>query len=271
MKKPTLNIINKKSKEEFSRGYLGASEIGESCHRKIWYNYRWWAPQVFDPRIKDIFLLGHAIEELVLAKFKNDNPNFKVYDKKPDGRQFRFTKMGGAFAGSLDAIIKGFVEFPDTPVVVDVKSFKESRFKNWQRKGVKQSDPKYYTQLNMYAGAFKLEKCAIIGYNKNTSEIDYELFDADPDHFQEKLDLAKEILEANTPPDRAWANPAYFECKWCNFSENCWYGLGPSVNCRTCKSYRVDLETGWGRCNINNAQLTFDKQSQGCELHETIV
>lgn len=45
-----------------TRGHLGASQIGKSCSRELWYNFRWVYSHIFEPRMYRLFQRGHFEE-----------------------------------------------------------------------------------------------------------------------------------------------------------------------------------------------------------------
>ena len=47
-----------RSQKEKPRGYLGASSIGDPCHRRLWYGFRFATPESFEGRILRLFPNG---------------------------------------------------------------------------------------------------------------------------------------------------------------------------------------------------------------------
>ena len=47
---PNINDAYRKEDEGF-RTHLGASQIGQECNRKIWYNFRWTKKSHFEGKI----------------------------------------------------------------------------------------------------------------------------------------------------------------------------------------------------------------------------
>ena len=50
------------------RNHLGASLMGETCSRKLWYNFRWIREELHEGRVQRLFQVGHEAE-----------PRFKMY------------------------------------------------------------------------------------------------------------------------------------------------------------------------------------------------
>src|SRR5574344_3153084 len=69
---PTL--IDAYISEKTPRGYLGASSIGESCTRKLWYKFRFAKKeQIDDARLMRLFNRGHLEEARFIALLKMIN------------------------------------------------------------------------------------------------------------------------------------------------------------------------------------------------------
>lgn len=56
------NFCEKHFEQDF-REHLGASVIGDECHRKLWYQFRWVIKSDFDARMLRLFNRGHLEEE----------------------------------------------------------------------------------------------------------------------------------------------------------------------------------------------------------------
>ena len=105
----------KKTEEgrEEIRTHLGASQIGTSCSRELWYQFRWADQEEFDGRMYRLFRRGKNEEVDITADLKQ--AGIDVIDKDPrTGRQWRFEALGGHFGAELDAIGKGFPEDTST-------------------------------------------------------------------------------------------------------------------------------------------------------------
>lgn len=197
--------------QESLRGYLGMSGIGHPCARKIWYSFRQFTPQARDGRIKMIFSLGNAVEVEVLKWLR-------LAGYQIDGQQEHFSALNGFFAGHCDGIIHGITQRPH---ILEIKSASDSRFKAFQAGSIVKVSPVYAAQVQCYMGYSGLERALFVVMNKNTSEIYTERVHFDREAFTQLEAKARWILDANQPPDRAYADEGR-ECSMCEFAGHCW-------------------------------------------------
>ena len=60
------------ARQDKERNYLGASIIGDPCHRKLFYSFRWVSPpERFDGRMVRLFETGHREEALMIADLRH--------------------------------------------------------------------------------------------------------------------------------------------------------------------------------------------------------
>ncbi len=205
-------IMERVSKKE-SRQYMGASGLGEPCDAKLWYSYKH-PKNVDDPRIHRIFDLGHSLEETLVGYFKD--AGLALHTQQENGEQFGFED--GIIAGHVD----GFLEYNDEYYLVEFKSFNAKRFEAFKKLGVKESDPKYNTQVQVYMGKFDLEKCIFVGICKNTCALHLEIVNYDPIEHHWAINRGKQIGVKNERPDRKYGHKSNFNCKQCSYRTECW-------------------------------------------------
>jgi hypothetical protein len=207
------DAIIRRASLKTSRNYMGASGLGEKCDRKLWYSYK--LPEtITDPRINRIFDLGNNLEDVVVKYMRDAGLIIHTHDE--NGEQFGF--VDGIIAGHCD----GVLETPDGPVMVEFKTFNTKRFENFKKVGIKESDPKYYTQIQVYIEKFELNKGVVIGIDKNDCELHIEWLDADPIEAHWAINRGKEIGNRETEPDRGYGHKSSFQCKLCNYRAKCW-------------------------------------------------
>lgn len=200
------------------RGYLGMSEIGEPCSRKIWYNQNDPVP-IEDPRVLRIFDLGNLIEDAMIKKLKE--AGFELLDRDPDtGEQFRFTDLDERFSGGIDGVIRGLPESSKWHVW-EMKSANDRRFKQFKEEGYI-SEPVYYGQIQLYMHYTGLDRAMVMVYNKNNSDIYYERIKYEKSTAKNLISKALEILEAEEPPERAYKRKSFYKCRFCNHKDKCW-------------------------------------------------
>jgi len=121
-------------------GKLWASDIGESCNRKLWMKFKDPGGEEPIPSHTQVkFIYGDLVEEIIL--YLMAEAGYKVSD-----RQHRVEKKlaGWTISGRIDAIINGRV--------VDVKSTSSFGFKKYAGNTLEHADDTfgYIHQLNFY-------------------------------------------------------------------------------------------------------------------------
>jgi hypothetical protein len=84
LEKRILDDINEYCKVLYSSGHrnhLGASELGENCHRKLWYKFRWAKKEDFDGRILRLFNVGHSAEARFISYLRGVGFEVKEFEK----------------------------------------------------------------------------------------------------------------------------------------------------------------------------------------------
>jgi len=200
------------------RSYLGASELGYPCDRRVWYSYH--MPEkreAIPPRVKRIFDMGHMIEEYVLDLLKD--AGIIVWGEKPDGTQFGF--KDDEIRGHADGIVKGIPE-SDQPHLLEIKSMNKSNFAKCEKRGIESEFYHYFIQMQIYMLKLELKNGLFISYCKDNSELYTERIKLDKMKAEFYLKRGKELVIENKTPDRKFKSSAYFECKFCPFKEECW-------------------------------------------------
>lgn len=209
------HAITEKARSEKPRTYLGASSIGEECHRKLWYSFHKPKP-ILDPRINRIFRLGNLIEDEIIALLRE--AGFTVYTEDENGEQFGF--IDGPVAGHIDGVILGLPE-STKPHLLELKSAKDKSWKEFVKKGYAK-DPKYMAQVQIYMRKMNLENALVIVYNKDTSELYLERIKLKKRHADALISKGKAIAEMGSEPPRQYSSKTFYKCKLCDWKEECW-------------------------------------------------
>jgi len=220
--------IIKANKSQKRRTYLGASSLGDSCSRKIQYRYMNQKPDKeseFSAKLLRIFQFGHAIEDMAHGWLIKAGFDLKSTDK--NGEQFGFSIAEDQIKGHIDGVICGGLDELQYPMLWECKSANDRSFNEFVRKGVKEVNLTYASQIALYQAYMNLtENPALFTVvNKNTCEIYYELVPFDKFLAQKTSDKAVEILKAvkhNEVLPRVAVNSDYFMCKRCEFRNSCW-------------------------------------------------
>lgn len=209
------------------RSYLGASIIATPCNRALSYRYTNTPPdpgRAVTGRAQRIFDIGHASEELMAQWLAEAGFEISRADQET-GQQYRFTAIGGRISGAVDGIVRSG-PLGRWPAVWEAKSLKNSRWKKVQEEGLKQSEPIYYGQVQVYQAAMRLTEnpALFTALNKDTAEIYVELVPYDEDHAGWLLERAVTITSRADPEqeERLGRTADDFVCRWCDWRERCW-------------------------------------------------
>lgn len=248
--------------DEPARKYLGGSAIGKSCERELWYGFRWALSEHFDGRILRLFQYGHQAEPRFIAELKK--AGISVYQFDEDGEQFKMVAGKGHFGGHADGKGEGFPGDPGMHLL-EFKTHNDKSFKALKSKGVA-SKPQHVAQVQVYMGLLGLKKAYYLAENKNDSDLYDEVIEFDQTQFDDLMRKAERIIFADSAPPRIAKTAAWFECKFCNFTDIC-HGKGlPNKSCRTCASATPIADGAW-HCDRHGDLIPEDFSRTGCGQH----
>lgn len=228
----TLDAVDRalvaESQKQKPRTYLGFSEIGEQCERRLWYRINQYPRLPFDAASLRRFEDGH-LGEALMAKRLRMVEGIELHTAGDDGEQFGFSDLNGMFRGHMDGAIKGILEAPQTWHVWEHKQTDEKKMNDLRKlkndKGEKnaleQWDFTYYCQAVLYmhysgmrrhyltvssAGGRAYTSCRTDENNKLAFSL------------REK---AERIIASPSEPARINENPSFYKCKFCEFRNVC--------------------------------------------------
>lgn len=263
-----MNIIDFLKKEtsgqvpNADRGYNGMSTIGDSCGRKLQYNmYLASGEGSIDKRIMRLFNDGHKFEDTIINIIKD--MGYEVY-----GRQDNYKDEHEMWFGHSD----GFLSYQGRSYLLEMKTHNDKSFKALQKSGMKASKPTHYAQMQMYMGYGEYESGLYIAYNKNDSDLYFELVPFSEKFFVDLKIKSETIIASDKLLPRIGNNTAsWFECKFCDHINVCFNRELPDKNCRTCHWAEVTAGNKWactyGRTEIGDLPLKFEEQKAGCDNH----
>jgi hypothetical protein len=256
---------------EQPRGYLGASLIGHSCERYLWYTFRYCYRPEFSGRMYRLFETGDFEE----ARFVSDLRSIgcEVHERDEAGNQFAVSALGGHFSGHMDSGILGVIEAPKTWHVGEFKTHNAKSFAKLKKEGVKKAKPQHYAQMMVYMGLSGMTRALYLARNKDTDELYSERVRFDKAEFDSLMGRAERIIKATEPPARISNRPDYYECGYCDAKEICWGSARsalpiPAISCRQCchSTPTMDGEARW-TCEKHARGLSVSDQSRGCDDH----
>ena len=202
---------------------LRASKAGFPCLRNLYYSVNGYKPEV-STKSQRIFDVGTFLEPLVVDWLRQDGWNVE-YNAGSQNAPLELTVdiQDGKLAGHPD----GFMSHPDglQNVLFDIKTMNDRAFTLWKREGTLKAKPQYADQLHIYAmgtvdAGRSVEHLAIVGINKNNSDLHIDVFDFKDIQAENIIIRAQLIFGLNkTPADNcpaeAWC------CSYCEFSHIC--------------------------------------------------
>jgi CRISPR/Cas system-associated exonuclease Cas4 (RecB family) len=245
------------------REHLGASLIGHSCDRYIWYSFRWAATPSWDGRMLRLFDRGKREEAVVAEELRGIGVDLHTHD---GDKQIECRDDGGHFGGSVDGIGRGFPEAPKSWAVLEVKTHSAKSFTELKKLGVAESKPQHYAQMQSYMGLLSVERAMYFAVNKDNDEIYTEWVHFDEDAFKAMQERARRVIDAKTPPAKLSEDPANWQCKGCSFFDVCHASKVAEVSCRTC-CHASPVASGAWRCELLSTLRNKGEQRAACEQH----
>lgn len=251
-------------REDGFRPHLGASLIGKSCERALWYDFRWVTRATFPGRILRLFETGQLEEARLVRNLRRSGAT--VLDLDPEtGRQWRVEAHDGHFGGSLDAVALGLLEAPRTWHVVEFKTHSAKSFRELVAKGVAEAKPQHWAQMQVYMALTGLTRAMYVAVCKDTDDLHIERVRADRDAAERLLAKAARVIFTARPPARISEDPAWWECRFCEHHELCHGEAAPAITCRSCL-HATPVEGGW-HCARWDQMIDVSTQRQGCPKH----
>lgn len=245
-----------------TRNYMGLSGIGEKCIRKLQYTFRMASNNDTNFRTQRIFDLGNIIEQLIIWELERIGISVK-------NQQKGITGAFGHWKGHIDGTALGIIEAPRTEHLLECKSHKDKLFKKLVDDGVRESNPKYYSQMQIYMDGLRLKRGLYVGYNKDNSELYFERVYPDKDHVQELKEKQQVVIMEELPAHRIGSGKiSWYECKFCKHKDVCFNQIVPLKNCGTCE-YRDVYDNGVFKCSKkNDYALSWSEMRNGCFFYK---
>lgn len=245
------------AEDQSFRTHLGASDIGRKCLREIWYRFRWVGKESFDGRMLRLFSRGER-EEIEIVRLLR-GAGFEVHTPTEGNKEdFQFKDCESHFAGTCDGIVlipeeQGIAD--EDYAVLECKTYSTERFKKLKQQGLQESDPIYFSQLQVYMGELKLVWAMFFAVCKETDEIFIQWVPFDRSHFQVCLSKAETVINAAAPPERISSNPDTYTCRYCPYNQICQYNHELEQNQRHCRNCKHGTPAGDGawECSAGHA------------------
>lgn len=261
-----IDSYHEANQEDGRRAHLGASIIGRSCSRALWYTFRWARSPRHKGRLLRLFRRGHEEEPRMINDLRD--VGVEVHCVEPDtGKQFRVSEVGGHFGGSMDGCALGIHEAPKTWHVLEFKTSGDKPFQKLKKQGVLAAKPEHYAQMQVYMHLTGMTRAFYMAVNKNDDELYTERVKYDAEFAIRVVEKARRIITAQQPLERI-GGPDWYECKWCDYYDICHDTNLPERNCRTCLSSTPELD-GDGRWSCERGNDMGDGRAK-LECHRFI-
>lgn len=265
--------LQAKSLLEKPRGYLGMSQIGDSCERKLWYSFRWAGREAFDAATLKRFADGHRTEDLIVDRLKLVE-ELDIVATLPDGGQIRIIDHDGHFSGHLDGTIVGLLQAPKTPHILEIKCVGDKKMAELkkavadlgEKMALRKWNQVYYGQAQAYMHYMSYTRHYMVVATAGGRDWMSVRTEYDAAYALQIVNKAKRIITAQEPPDRISNKPDWWECRFCHFSPICHEGEMPDRTCRTC-AHSTPIENGQWHCARFGEILTPEKQVESCPCH----
>lgn len=219
--------IDRAAAKETQRDYLGGSAVGETCLRRLQYEFQGAQKDEgsdFSARTHRIFKRGHVGEDWMADWICS--AGFELRTEK-NGRQFGFSDCEDRFKGHIDGVIISGPDGFEYPALWENKVLGSKGWNQVNRHGVAKTYPKYAAQIAVYQAYMQLAECPAFftALNADTMEIYLELVKFDQDLAQSSIDKAAAVLTACDHGEtmaRATEDPDSFVCRFCPYKGVCW-------------------------------------------------
>jgi len=256
------------------RKHLGASLIGESCLRYLWYVFRWAFRPTLDPRMLRLWQRGHREEEWLWTMLRACG--WTVIERDPTtNKQWRVSAVGGHFGGSLDAI--GFPP-PHYPiqewVLLECKTNKSGengrKWDELEEGGLVGNKPKHWAQASTYGYLKGLRIVVYFNVNKDDDRLFIDPRVLDLSLGAQMVQKAQFVIMQPTAPNKLFDNPSRYECKYCDARQICHFKAALDRNCRSCRHAYPGDEKTW-HCRLWNSQITDEVLPLGCNHWQEVI
>lgn len=257
------------------REYLGMSQLGESCQRKLWYYFRWAVRESFDATTIKRFHDGHKGEDVQADRLRMVDGITLDTIHPVTKQQFRYTDIDGHLSGHCDGKITGVLQAPVKKHIWEAKVVGEKKLAEFrkikadlgEKATLKKWNPVYYAQAQAYMHYEGTDRHYLTVSSPGVR--DWDSCRTEYDHaFAVQLKAkANRIIKSDEPLSKISDKPDWFECRYCPAKDICHNGAMPDRTCRTCV-HSTPVANGAWHCERFGKMLTGQEQQDGCPAHK---
>ena len=251
-------------RSEPPRPHLGCSTLGHPCDRWLWLSFRWAVQPTFPGRILRLFRRGQMEEATIVSDLRAIG-----IDIRGTGKDQMRVDFGAHVSGSVDGVIEsGVPDAPKTRHVAEFKTHSRKSFDDLEKKGVKESKPEHWTQMQLYMHGLKIDRAIYVAVCKDDDRLYTERVRYDAEAAQKAVERGQRIALSDRMPPPISTDPSWYQCKFCAAHEFCHSTLTTKhVNCRTCSHSTAKPDSTW-RCERHQADgIPVEFQRAGCDAH----
>jgi CRISPR/Cas system-associated exonuclease Cas4 (RecB family) len=214
--------------ESKTRGYIGASILGNVCERRIWLDWKGVASPA-DLTNESALKTGSRQEKFERGRHEEERlikalqgAGYLVLD-----RQGAFSVMDGNFQGHIDGTI---IDQEGNKYILEIKSTQAKYFNALVRNGVQKTFGSYYLQCQMYMHFIEIPRTLFLAVNKNNGEIYQVVLEVDAAAIEMGLQKINRIMSHGNDMPAALADindaPPKMPCQYCDFVHFCYQNYG---------------------------------------------
>lgn len=238
-----------------SRIYLGMSQIGEECERKLFYGFRKAAKRENVIRKKNsaglvtsglLTVYDGYDQESKMADRLRLIPGIRLHTQQDD-QQIAFDNIDGHFRGHCDGMILGLLENSSAWHVWEHKSVNQKKFnlllrlraRHGEKKSLEKWDEVYYSQAQIYMSSANLARHYLTVSTPGGRDYLSIRTHVNARFAELLLRKAHRIIYAKAIPAKLSEKPEYYKCKLCDYSKICQHGKAVDKSCGTCRALEI--------------------------------
>lgn len=214
--------------------------------------------------MRRLFRRGQLEERIIVSDLRAIG-----IDIREVGNNQSRVEFGNHVSGSIDGVIhKGVPGHENEKFLAEFKTHNKRSFDDVSRKGVQESKPQHYAQMQLYMLGKEIHKSLYVAVCKDNDEMYTEIVDFDEDLANRLLRKGEFITLSNEAPPKVSDDPSWFTCKTCPAKHIC-HEQKPTkqINCRTCAHATPKKDGTWDCDRFKSAGIPEDFQRKGCESH----
>jgi hypothetical protein len=210
------NKIDQHYEDHFEpRTHLGLSQCGHECPRYLWLKYHGHQEPSPDGRVLRLFELGNVVEDLVVNDLERAG-----YTVTCQQEPVKFNWGETVLPGHTDGRITGLQQSSKVHLL-EIKSCNDKRYKLLKKDGYSKWSATYKFQVMAYMLGLDLDRCLVVVYNKNTSELYTERIKLDKQWIIDKLEYVFNVITQENLPDGICPNATWWKSRFCGFRNIC--------------------------------------------------